>query len=160
MRAANRSAWLGLMVLVMLAACSRAIRQPEVRLEGVRVGGLGLRGGTLYAQVYISNPNGFTVETRELNYDLQLADPSGDGDWISFSNGTLRDPVRIGGGQSTIIEVPVQFRYDDFGGALRSLIETGTFNYRVRGDVRLTEPIGRTIPFTRTGVFSMGGGVR
>lgn len=160
MKRMNRPAWIALSLLVSLAACSRAIRQPEVRLEGVRVGGLGLRGGTLYAQVYVSNPNGFTVETRELNYDLQLADPEKEDEWISFSSGTLREPVRIPGGSSTIIEVPVQFRYDEFGGALRSLIDTGTFNYRVRGDVRLTEPIGRTIPFTRTGIFSMGGGVR
>jgi hypothetical protein len=55
------------------------------------------------------------------------------------------------GRSSTILEVPVQFRYDDMGGALRSILDTGTFNYRVTGDVRLAEPIGRTFPYRQDG---------
>ncbi|MGH7447596.1 MAG: hypothetical protein ACRELT_08545, partial [Longimicrobiales bacterium] len=61
--------------LLLVASCSSAVRQPEVRLESMRVGGLGLRGGTLYAQVYIGNPNGFELQTRSVTYDLQVEDP-------------------------------------------------------------------------------------
>jgi hypothetical protein len=56
-----------------------------------------------------------------------------------------------------VIEIPIQFRYDDLGGAVRSILDTGTFNYRVTGDVRLSEPIGRTFPYSKTGVVSMTG---
>jgi LEA14-like dessication related protein len=152
----NRSAIL-LSGLLLLGACASAVRQPEVRLDGVRVGGIGLRGGTLYALVEVTNPNGFELETRSLTYDLQVAHPDSAGQWISFSQGTLDDPIRVGSNRSTVIEVPIQFRYDDLGGAMRSVLDTGTFNYRVRGDVRLSEPFGRTIPYAHTGTVSLMG---
>lgn len=146
-----------LVLAFTLGACSRAVRQPEVRLEGVRVGGVGLRGGTVYAQVLVTNPNGFDLETEQLNYDLQVADPKDPAKWVSFSKGTIDERIRIDDHDSKVIEIPIQFRYDDFGGALRSIIDTGTFNYRVTGDVKLTGPLGRTIPFSKTGIVSMAG---
>ena len=144
-------------VLLLLAACSSAVRQPEVRIESVRVGGVGLRGGTLYANVYVGNPNGFGLETRSITYSMQVEHPDSAGRWVTFSQGTVDEPVRVGGNSSTVIEVPIQFRYDDLGGAVRSILDTGTFNYRVLGDVQLSEPIGRTIPYSRTGVVSLSG---
>lgn len=146
-----------LLPVLLLGACSSAVRQPEVRLESMRVGGIGLRGGTLYAQVYVGNPNGFDVETRSLTYDMQVEHPDSAGRWVSFSQGTVDEPVRVRGNGSTIIEVPIQFRYDDLGGAVRSILDTGTFNYRVRGDVELSRPVGRTIPYSKTGIVSLRG---
>jgi LEA14-like dessication related protein len=146
-----------LLPILLLGACSSAVRQPEVRLESMRVGGIGLRGGTLYAQVYIGNPNGFDLETRSLTYDMQVEHPDSAGQWVSFSQGTVDEPMRVRGNSSTVIEVPIQFRYDDLGGAVRSILDTGTFNYRVRGDVQLSQPIGRTIPYSRTGIVSLAG---
>lgn len=156
MMARTRTA-LAMALIGTLAACSSAVRQPEVTLEGIRIGGIGLRGGTVYAQVHITNPNGFDLETESLTYDLQIADPDDAGEWISFSEGTITERIRVRGGSSTTVELPVQFRYDDMGGAMRSILDTGTFNYRVQGNVRLSEPLGRTIPYTKTGVVSMDG---
>jgi LEA14-like dessication related protein len=153
----NRSLLAALALVLPLAACSSALRQPEVRLDGIRVGGIGLRGGTLYAQVHVSNPNRFDLETRSLTYDMQVPHPDDASDWISFAQGTITEQIRVGRNSSTVIEVPIQFRYDDFGGAVRSILDSGTFNYRVRGDVRLSEPMGRTIPYSRTGVVSLAG---
>ena len=146
-----------LLPVLLLGACSSVMRQPEVRLESMRVGGIGLRGGTLYAQVYVGNPNGFDLETRSLTYDMQVEHPDSAGRWVSFSHGTVEEPVRVRSNGSTIIEVPIQFRYDDLGGAVRSILDTGTFNYRVRGDVELSQPIGRTIPYSKTGIVSLRG---
>ena len=142
---------------VFLTACSGALKQPEVRLESVSIGGVGLRGATLYADVHVSNPNGFDLETRQLTYDLQLPDPKEEGGWVSFARGSVDEHVRVRSNSSTVIKVPIQFRYDDADGAIRSIMDTGTFNYRVRGDVRLTEPVGRTIPFSKTGIVSLAG---
>ena len=143
--------------ILLLAACSSVVEQPQVRLESVRMGGIGLRGGTLYAQVHVSNPNGFDLEARSLTYDLQVEHPDSAGKWVSFSQGTVEEPVRVQSNGSTVIEVPIQFRYDDLGGAVRSILDTGTFNYRVRGDVNLSEPIGRTFPYSHSGTVSLSG---
>jgi LEA14-like dessication related protein len=144
------------LVALTAAACAGP-QQPEVRLEGVRIGGIGLRGGTLIAQVMVTNPNPFHLETSALNYNLQVAHPTEAGQWVSFAEGTVDERVRVERRSSKILEVPIQFRYDDVGGAFRSIMETGTFNYRVTGDVRLAEPIARTFPFSRTGLVSLEG---
>lgn len=144
-------------MLLLTAACSGAVRQPEVRLESVRMGGIGLRGGTLYAQVYVGNPNGFGLETRSITYNMQVEHPDSADRWVTFSEGTVEEPVRVGANSSTVIEVPIQFRYDDLGGAVRSILDTGTFNYRVQGDVQLSEPVGRRVPYSKTGVVSLRG---
>jgi LEA14-like dessication related protein len=157
MKLRHRSLIAVLALVVPLGACSSALRQPEVRLEGLRVGSVGLRGGTLVAQVYISNPNSFALEARSLTYDMQVPDPSNASEWLSVAKGTVDEPVRVRSNSSTVIEVPIQFRYDDLGGAARTILDTGTLAYRVRGDVRLSEPVGRTVPYTRTGTVSMDG---
>jgi LEA14-like dessication related protein len=144
-------------VAVLATAACAGPQQPEVQLEGIRIGGLGLRGGTLIAQVMVRNPNPFDLETSALNYNLQVAHPNTPGQWVSFAEGSIDERVRVERRSSKILEVPIQFRYDDVGGAFRQIMDTGTFNYRVTGDVRLSEPIGRTFPFSRTGMVSMDG---
>lgn len=153
----NRAILTALLLALPVGACAGAYRQPEIQLEGIRVGGIGLRGGTLYAQVLVTNPNNFDLETRALTYDLEVNDPTDRSQWARLAQGVIDERVRVERRSSKILEVPVQFRYDDMGGALRQILDTGTFNYRVSGDVRLSEPIGRTFPFRRTGTVSLDG---
>lgn len=146
-----------LIMAASLAACSSVMRQPEVRLEGMRVGGIGLRGGTLIARVHVTNPNSFDLEARSLTYDLQIPDPEDESEWVSLAQDTVHERVRVREHDSTVIEVPIEVRYADFGGALRAIMDRGTFNYRVRGTIELSAPIGRTIPYSRTGTVSLEG---
>lgn len=157
MKFRNRPVMAVALAALALAACSSVLRQPEVVLESVRVGGIGLRGGTLYARVQVTNPNSFDLETRELTYDLQVPGREEDQEWVSFAEGTVSERVRVRKNSSTIIEVPIQFRYEDLGGAARSILDTGTFNYRVSGDVQLTQPVGRRIPYSKSGVVTLQG---
>ena len=152
-----RALLMAMMLVLLWAACNLAYRQPEVRLEGIRVGSIGLRGGMLYAQVQVANPNDFDLETSALTYDLQLADPTNEQAWISFAQGTMAEPIKVDGHRTTVIEIPIAFKYQDLGGAMRTILDTGTFNYRVSGDVQLKEPISRKIPYRRTGVVTMSG---
>ena len=157
MNVRSRAAEATMALVFFAAACSLAYRQPDVRLEGIRVGSIGLRGGTLYAQVHVANPNSFDLETKAVSYDLQLADPANEKAWINFAHGTLSEAIKVDGHRSRVIEIPIQFHYQDLGGAMRTILDTGTFNYRVSGDVQLKEPISRTIPYRKTGVVTMSG---
>jgi LEA14-like dessication related protein len=152
----HRALIAAVLVALTAAACAGP-RQPEVRLEGVRVGGIGLRGGTLIFQVLVTNPNSFDLETRSLTYHLQLPHPTETGQWVSFAEGVMDERVRVDRRSARILEVPVTFRYDDAGGAIRSIMDTGTFNYRVTGEVRLSEPIGRSFPYSHSGIVSLDG---
>lgn len=142
--------------ILLIAACAPAIEEPDVRLTGVRIAGLGLQGGLLYAQVEIENPNGFGISAVRVDYDIELSDvdEAGDG-WIPLAAGTFTDPIRVDARGTSVIEVPVEFRYAGLGGALRSILETGTFQYRVTGSVSIDQPLRRTVPYRHQGVVSV-----
>src|SRR5688500_7595920 len=89
--------------LLMLAACSGTVRQPEIDLEGVSLGSLGLGGGTVNVNVRVHNPNRFSIRADDLKYRLFLRRPAdqaaaGDSAWIPFADGTYGDTISVRGG--------------------------------------------------------------
>jgi LEA14-like dessication related protein len=146
---------------LLFSGCAAAVQQPEVRFDGLRLGSVGLRGGMLYAQVYVMNPNRFGFEAEWMTYDLELAAPgtaAADGPrWVRMAEGTFREPIRVGARDSVRIEVPIEFTYAQLDGALRSVLDRGMVNYRVRGEVRISDPVGRTVPYGRVGEVGLSG---
>jgi LEA14-like dessication related protein len=145
--------------LCVLGACSLAFRQPVVTLDGVRVDAIGLRGGTLVAQVHIANPNSYGIRSERLTYALEVADISDAGErrWSHLAEGTFDEDIRLPGGGDAVIEVPIEFSYRDMGGVLSAILDRGTFDYRVRGTVDVREPARRTVPYRHTGRVSLSG---
>ncbi|MGH7483153.1 MAG: LEA type 2 family protein [Longimicrobiales bacterium] len=141
----------GLALMFALVGCLPDLEEPDVRVDGVRLGGLGLTGGFLYVELHVMNPNRFDLEADGLRYDVDLRGGSEDGDWVDFTEGEFREDIRVAGEDSTSVEIPVEFRYDALGSALRSMFRLGTLDYRITGVVQLEEPIGRDIPFRKTG---------
>jgi LEA14-like dessication related protein len=153
-------AMLALLLGALATGCGRAVQEPEVRITGVRLGAMGLEGGLLQVQLNITNPNRFTVQATRLAYELELAEPGTSGaepTWIELANDTIWRELIIGGRDSTVVELPVRFTYRGVGGAFRSLLSTGTFDYRVRGSVALEKPVRREVPFRRLGTMSLTG---
>ncbi|MGH7501310.1 MAG: LEA type 2 family protein [Longimicrobiales bacterium] len=107
-------------VLLALSACFLSFRQPEVRLAGLRLGTIGLTGGTVFARVVITNPNRFALAAEGLEYDLELGDPDRDDAWIRLADGVFDGDLRVEGSDSTLVEVPLDFRFEGLGTALRS----------------------------------------
>ncbi|HSJ15587.1 MAG TPA: LEA type 2 family protein [Longimicrobiales bacterium] len=143
--------------LALLAACSSVFRQPEVQLQSVRVGGIGLRGATLVAQLHIDNPNSFGLETRSFTYDLQLRDGDRSEEWLPLASGTIDERIQVDGRSSKLVEIPIEFAYSDFGPAVRSLLDRGTFDYRVSGRVEVREPMSRSVPYRKSGKVTLQG---
>jgi LEA14-like dessication related protein len=143
----------------LVAGCITSFKQPEIRFEGIRVGALSLRGGTVYAQLHIMNPNGYRLETSSLTYDLELADPgrTGDARWIRLANGLFGKPIAVGARDSTVIEVPIDFTLEGMSGVAMSALGGGTLDYRVRGVIQVLEPMRRNVPFRREGKLSLSG---
>jgi len=150
-----RLALLALTVLATATACVPRAQQPEINLAGVRVGGLGLQGGLLYVRVGISNPNRFGLLSRSVTYDVEVVDPLANGEWVRLSEGNFTDPIQVGGRDSVMVEIPIEFRYNAVGGAIRSIMATGNFQYRISGRVRIEEPMLREIPFQHRGTLSI-----
>ncbi len=154
----GRTAALAMVALsTTLGACSHAFHQPEVTVTGARLGGVGLRGGLVYFDVAVKNPNHFTLRADRFIYDLQVQDPANVNNWLPFTADTVQQDVRVGGGQTTTVEVPVSFDYATSSAAVRAIMDRGTLNYRVAGQVFVTEPITRTVPFHHQGIVTLSG---
>lgn len=140
--------------LVSATGCFGNVKQPVVRLDGVRLGSVSLVGGLLYAQLSIRNPNDFGFETQSLTYDLEIAN-SGSDDWYRLADGTFDEPIVVAAQDSATIEVPVEFSFTNLTGIARAVLNRGTMDYRVSGSVGLREPVSRAIPYRRTGQVSL-----
>lgn len=150
---------LALVAVTGATGCMSHVKKPEVRMAGVRLGGIGLTGGLVYVRLNVTNPNRFGMETRAIRYDLDIADQSDDDEkWIDFADGVYAEPLKVGGRDSTMVEIPVEFKYNALGGAMRSILDRGTFNYRVSGEVDVREPIGTTVPFKKRGIVTLSSG--
>ena len=80
-------------------------------------------------------------------------------DTVPFASGTATQRFTVDGKQSQPVHIPISFTYAGVGQAARQLMNTGTVNYTVRGDVTVGTPVGsRTIPYSQTGRFSTLGG--
>ena len=149
-----------LLFLGLIAACGRVFNEPEVTLQSVQVGGLGIRGGTLLVSVQVINPNGFSLNADQLSYQLSVNDPDQPQDttWIDFATGTYDQGFSVGARDTAVVQIPVEFSYAALGAAAGSIARAGTFTYRASGTVDVRTPLGtRQVPFRKRGTVALLG---
>ena len=154
-----RRVMLGAVAAAMMGAsgCSaigrQAFQQPVVRLQDVRVNGVGLTGGNLDVRLSVYNPNGYRLDATRMTYNV-LVDDS-----VQFATGSMDSKFTVSGKDSNIVTIPVNFTYSGIGAAGRQLLNTGGVNYRVAGDVIVGTVVGNfTVPYSSTGRFNALGG--
>ena len=151
-RAVLAAAALGVTALGACASIGRSVFEtPEVRFRNLEVKGLGLDGGTVDVVLSVYNPNGYRLEATRLNYQLFV-------DSIPLGTGAIDQRFAVQSGDSTVVRLPVTFRYAGLGSAGRSLLSRGAVNYRVLGDITVGTPVGNfTRPFDRSGQYTSFG---
>ena len=154
----TRATLFALVLAGVAAAGMPRIEEPKVRVAGVRLGAIGLEGGLLYVRLSVVNPNDFALEADGITYDVNLAEQTAEGRrWVDVTTGSFEERLRVGANDSTEVEIPVEFTYRGLGGAIRSIIGTGTVDYRVRGTIYLREPISTDIPYDHSGKVTVIG---
>lgn len=137
------------------ASLGRSVfREPVVNFRNVEVKGLGLTGGTVDVVLSVYNPNGFNLDATRLTYRLQV-------DSIEVGTGALDQQFVVQENDSAVVRLPISFTYAGLGAAGRQLIQSGSVNYRVLGDVTVRTPLGSfTRPYSGQGRFSALSGAR
>ena len=144
---------LALGALLFLSACSHAVEEPEVRLRDISVGSLGFEGGVLRVRLQVLNPNSFGIQAQGLDYLIEIAESGEEEQWTALSEGSFDERITVEADDSSVVEIPIRFRYRDLGSAVSAMLANGSFDYRVSGSVNLTEPLRREIPFRKSGAI-------
>jgi LEA14-like dessication related protein len=138
------------------ASCSGlgrgGFREPLVNFKDVRVGGLGLNGGTLDIVLSVYNPNNFRLDASRLTYQLMV-------DTLPLGSGATDKHFAVPSNDSAEVDLPLRFTWSGASAAARQLINNGSVPYRVLGDLTVGSSVGDfTIQYDRTGNFnSMSG---
>lgn len=144
------------LVGLLMASCIPKVQQPEVRVAGARLASLGLSGGVVDVRMSVYNPNRFALRASGLTYDLDFESPD-TGEWFDFTEGRLDERLEVGGGETTVVVIPVEFTYRGLGEVMRGLLDRGTFEYRVSGLVAVEGPVERDIRYRHTGTVTPTG---
>ena len=133
------------------------MRSPEVDLARVRVGGIGFQGATLIAELDVDNPNRFAIETDSVTFEMQAQDAGAGSAWTQVAAGTYAQRVRVEKQSASRVEIPIELAYAQLSTPLRSIIQSGRFNYRLSGQVFVRRPIPKRVPFTQNGSIALFG---
>ncbi|MDQ3699166.1 MAG: LEA type 2 family protein [Gemmatimonadota bacterium] len=126
--------------------------EPDVTVDTVNLRGLGLTGGSLDIRLAVYNPNRIALDATRLTYTLWV-------DSLQFGSGATEQRSVLESRDTTYVNLPLSFTWAGVGAAGRELMNTGSVNYRVAGDIRVGSALGDfTIPYDRNGRFSTLGG--
>jgi LEA14-like dessication related protein len=148
------------LALVAVGSGCTGFRQPQIELESVELGSVGLTGGTLLVNVSVTNPNTFGARADQLRYELFLRAPGGTGEaaWERIAAGMHDEELVVRGNETRVVQVPVDFRYADLGAAGSAVLRSGRVEYRASGSVRVRAAgVAREVPFRRTGSMTIVG---
>ena len=128
------------------ASLGRAVfREPVVSYKDAVITRLGITGGTIDVQLSIYNPNSYRLDGTSITYRIAV-------DSVPFGDGIFSDRFTVQEGDSTTVRLPLSFTYAGVGQAGRQLIQTGSVNYTVAGEITVGTPIGSfTRPYSGRG---------
>jgi LEA14-like dessication related protein len=131
------------------ASIGRAVfKEPYVELRDVQVRGLGLDGGALDVVLAVYNPNDYALQTVKVTYNVFV-------DSTMLGTGETPNRYELTKGDTTLVRMPVDFKYAGVNRAVQQLFSRGAIKYRVSGELGVQTPIGTfTRPYDRVGQFS------
>jgi LEA14-like dessication related protein len=140
------------LAVLALAACSAGgvnpvdLIQPDVRLHHLAVRNVGLSGGTLDVVMAFHNPNHITLKGTSLSAGLDI-------EGNHFGDVALTNPFSLAGRDTTLLTLPLTFRWSGLAGAARSVLDYGAVNYAINGKFSVNTPAGAPldVPFSGQG---------
>lgn len=136
-----------------VAGCRAAVDQvftpPTAVLRGVEVVGLGIEGASLSVTLALANPNPYPLSASGATYRLLAADS------VEVGRGAVTTPLRVGGRDSALVQLPVDVSWRGLSRAGRGAARGGTVDYRILGEVVASTPLGdRRVPIDARGRFA------
>jgi LEA14-like dessication related protein len=120
--------------------------QPEVRLHHLELRNVGLAGGTLGLVLAFHNPNKLSLQGTRLQAGIDI-------EGNHFGDVNLADGFSLAARDTTLLTVPLSFRWSGVAAAARSVLDYGAVNYSITGRFSVITPMCKEcdIPFSGQG---------
>jgi LEA14-like dessication related protein len=120
--------------------------QPRVQLHHLALRNAGITGGTLDVVLAFHNPNKVTLKGVGLSAGLDI-------EGSHFGDVAMTEPFSLAGKDTTLVTVPLAFKWSGVAGAARSMLNSGAVNYGIQGKVTVNTPanVPFDVPFTGQG---------
>ncbi len=122
----NRLARTAAMLALLAAGAGCQPQKPVVKLHDIQLENLSLRDMAVTVVMDVYNPNGFDIELKTLDFDLQAGDSR-------FGSGKVAGPVKIAATDSAIVRVPTKVQFDDLVRIGRSRKTRAAIPYEISG---------------------------
>lgn len=135
---------------VGVSSCSLlqlAVRQPEVKLDQVRVVDPRFLEATLMFDLNVTNPNTTALKIDGIDYKLVLNDRQ-------FAEGVYDQVTELPGEQTVKVSLPIKVEYARVFDSLMSALQKPESKYMIQGSARLGL---FTIPFSKEGSIKWQG---
>lgn len=140
-------------LIALIAACSAggvnpaSLIQPDVKLHHLAIRNVGLSGGTLDVALAFHNPNKFVLQGAGLTAGLDI-------EGNHFGDVNMTSPFSLAEKDTTLLTVPLTFRWSGVASAARTVLDYGAVNYTINGKFSVTAPGLQSpldVPFTGQG---------
>jgi LEA14-like dessication related protein len=143
---------LPLAIAVQVAACGTGtvhpltFLRPDVRLHHLALRNVGLAGGTLDLVLAFDNPNKLSLQGTHLAAGIDV-------EGNHFGDIDLSDSFTLTASDTTLLTVPLSFRWSGVAAAARSVLDYGAVNYAIKGRFSVITPMCSEcdIPFSGQG---------
>lgn len=148
----RRALVVALAVAIAATGCARFVRSafqnPVVELKDVRVKAIGLQGGSLDVVLDVYNPNGYRIDASRVRYTVFAES-------MQVAAGEVNTPVTLAKRGTSRVALPVSFSMRELTQAAGILLQRGSVDYTVQGDVTVATPFGSiTRPYKSTGRYN------
>ncbi|NKB70771.1 MAG: hypothetical protein GKR89_27185 [Candidatus Latescibacteria bacterium] len=143
----------GLLLLasLILGGCATVrqlaqVKRPDLRLQQVRVTGLGFDAVDLDFAIEVDNTNPLAIDLAGLDYDLAF-------DGHSLLQGRQNQPLQVAANSQSVVHLPLTVQYADLFAAVKSLADNDSTAYQLQCGLAFDLPVlGATrIPFSHQG---------
>ena len=120
--------------------------RPDVRLHHLALKNVGLAGGTIDLVLAFDNPNKVSLQGTRLTAGIDI-------EGTHFGDVDLSNSFTLAAGDTTLITVPLSFRWSGMATAARSVLDYGAVNYTISGRFSVITPMCSEcdIPFSGQG---------
>lgn len=137
-------AWLVVLAAIIVGCASfihAIVKEPKISFASVSIRDAKAEGATAVIALNVENPNGVALTVDRLQYALELGGRP-------IASNEVEKVATVAAHTTSIVEVPVPFRYDQVFASVLDLIAKGSASYKVTGAAR----VGLfTLPFDHTG---------